>query len=790
MSNDSIHHDGLVTRYARWVVRWRLPILVASLLAVVAAASGGRFLGFSNDYRVFFGDDNPQMAAFEALQDVYTKNDNILIALAPEDGNVFTRETLAAVEELTAEAWKLPHVLRVDALTNYQHTEADEDDLLVEDLVLDAASATGEDLAKDRSIALAEPLLARRLISDEGHVTGVNITLQFPGESQQEPLEAVAATRELVKRIEADHPGIRTYLTGNVMLSHAFFENSVKDMTTLIPIMYLAIVLAMIFLLRSVSGTVATVLVIGVSVATALGLAGWAGILLTPPSSTAPTMIMTLAVADSVHILVTMLSEMRNGLEKRAAIVESLRVNLQPIFLTSLTTAIGFLSMNFSDSPPFRDLGNIAAVGVSAAFVFAVLALPALMAVLPVRVRTGVTSRPKMMDRLGALVVRRRTPLLWGSTGVVLLLAALVPMNELNDQFVEYFDETVAFRTDTDFVTDNLTGIYQVDYSVGAGESGGVSEPEYLAKLDEFTEWYRTQPGVVQVNSFSQIMKRLNKTLNGDRPEFYRIPESRELAAQYLLLYELSLPYGLDLNNQINVDRSATKVSVTARGDLTSIELRALTDAGHDWLAENAPDYMLATGAGPGVMFSHISDRQIRGMIKGTVLAFILVTIVLVVALRSPKFGLISLIPNVLPALMAFGAWGFLVGRVNIGLSTVVALTIGIVVDDTVHFLSKYLRARREQGLSAPDAVRYAFSTVGAALLFTSLILAVGFLVLAQSAFDLNAGMGKLTALTITLALVADFFLLPPLLMKLDEWAPARATVRIPTTAAAQVAGD
>ncbi len=139
MSNDSIHHDGLVTRYARWVVRWRLPILVASLLAVVAAASGGRFLGFSNDYRVFFSDENPQMAAFEALQDVYTKNDNILIALAPEDGNVFTRETLAAVEELTAEAWKLPHVLRVDALTNYQHTEADEDDLLVEDLVLDAA---------------------------------------------------------------------------------------------------------------------------------------------------------------------------------------------------------------------------------------------------------------------------------------------------------------------------------------------------------------------------------------------------------------------------------------------------------------------------------------------------------------------------------------------------------------------------------------------------------------------------------------------------------------------------
>jgi predicted RND superfamily exporter protein len=780
MHDQRIEKNSLAARYGRWLIRWRGPVLLASLIGVIAAASGGRFLGFSNDYRAFFSDENPQMAAFEGLQNIYTKNDNILIAVAPEDGDVFTRETLTAVEELTAEAWKLPYVLRVDALTNYQHTEATEDDLLVRDLVVDAAVASDEDLEEARRIALAEPLLARRLISDRGHVTAVNVTLQLPGESPQEPLETVKATRELLERIEAVHPGIETHLTGNVMLSQAFFENSLKDMTTLIPIMYLAIIVSMIVLLRSVSATVATVVVIGASVATALGLTGWAGVLLTPPSSTAPTMIMTLAVAESVQILVKMLAEMRHGRSKFDAIVESLRVNLQPVFLTSLTTAIGFLSMNFSDSPPFRDLGNIAAVGVTAAFVFSVSTLPALMAVLPVRVKAVVGSSHGFMDRLGSLVVARRRPLLWGSTGVALLLAALVPKNELNDQFVEYFDETVTFRTDTDFVTDNLTGIYQVEFSIGAGESGGVSEPAYLAKLDEFTEWYGAQPGVVQVNSFSQIMKRLNKTLNGDSPEFYRIPEKRELAAQYLLLYELSLPYGLDLNNQINVDRSATKVVVSAGGDLTTKKLRALTDAGHDWLAENAPEAMLATGAGPGVMFSHISDRQIRGMITGTILAFILVSLILVVALRSVRFGLISLIPNMLPALMAFGVWGLLVGRVNIGLSTVVAMTIGIVVDDTVHFLSKYLRARRERGMGAPEAVQYAFRTVGAALLFTSVILAVGFAILAQSAFDLNAGMGKLTAVTIAMALTADFFFLPPLLMKVEEWVPLRAHIPIP----------
>lgn len=782
----------MAERYGRWVVRWRWPLLLASLVMVGLAGSGARFLGFSNDYRAFFGDGNPQLEAFEALQNIYTKNDGILIVLAPKSGVVFQADALTAVEELTDAAWKIPYALRVDALTNFQHTEAFEDDLVVADLVAGAEFATPEALEKARQVALAEPLLAKRLISPEAHVTGVNITFQFPGESADEALESVKAVRELVAQVEVDHPDIATYLTGNVMLSNAFFEYSQKDMQTLMPLMFLVIAATMIYLLRSVSGTVGTLLVIGLSVATAMGLAGWQGVLLTPPSAMAPTMIMTLAVADSIHILVAMLREMRAGSSKYDAIVESIRVNLQPIFLTSLTTAIGFLSMNFSDSPPFQHLGNITAAGVTAAFFYAVVTLPALMAVLPVRAKVTPRARSTAMERLGNLVVAKRRPLLWGSALVILVLGSLVPLNELNDQFVEYFDQSVTFRRDTDFTTENLTGVYTVDFSVGAGESGGISEPAYLAKLDEFTEWYAAQPGVVQVNSFTQVMKRLNKNMHADDPAYFTIPESRELAAQYLLLYELSLPYGLDLNNQIDVDRSATKVSVTAAGNLTSKELRELSAAGQAWLVRNAPDYMEATGAGAGIMFSHLSKRNIEGMLKGTLLAFFIVSGVLVVALRSVKFGVISLIPNVVPALMAFGVWGLMVGRVNIALSTVVAMTIGIVVDDTVHFLSKYLRARRERGLDAPDAVRYAFESVGTALLFTSIVLAAGFLILAQSAFDLNAGMGKLTAVTIVLALVADFFFLPPLLIKLEEWgrerAPAKAPAQVRPSPA--VAGD
>ncbi|MDX8410438.1 MAG: MMPL family transporter, partial [Mariprofundaceae bacterium] len=367
-------------RFGELVVRWRWLVILVTLLMVGAAASGGRFLGFTTDYRVFFGPDNPQLVAFETLQNTYAKNDNLLIALAPKGGNVFTTRTLSAVKELTDAAWQTPYSLRVDSITNFQYTRAEEDDLIVEDLVLNPAALSGPELEHIRQLALAEPLILNRLISPPAHVTGVNITINLPGESPAEVPEVVAFVRGMADDIRGKYPDIDIYLSGIVMMNNSFTEASQGDMTTLVPAMYGVIILVMAVLLRSVPGTIATVLVIGFSVLTAMGLTGWAGVQLTPPSASAPTIILTLAVAHSIHILISLFREMRAGKDKHAAIIESMRINLQPVFLTSLTTAIGFLSMNFSDAPPFRDLGNIVTAGVVAGFVYSILFLPALMA--------------------------------------------------------------------------------------------------------------------------------------------------------------------------------------------------------------------------------------------------------------------------------------------------------------------------------------------------------------------------------------------------------------------------
>ena len=763
----------MIAGFAERVIRWRFFVIIAMLILVAMAGGGVRLLEFTTDYRVFFSKENPQLRAFDALQNTYTKYDNMLFVLAPKDGKVFTQETLASVEWLTKAAWQIPYSIRVDSITNFQYTYAEGDDLVVEDLVIDPMSLSVSSLERVRQIAVSEPLLVNRLISPQTHVTGVNVTIQLPGiKPEMEVREVVAFTRDLADEVRTENPNLDVYLTGILLFTHLFVESSEHDVQTLVPAMFLIIVVTLGLLLQAFSGTFVTVLVVIFSVIATMGLTGWLGIPLTAVSAGAPIIIMTLAIADCVHILVNFLHGMRTGLDKGAAMKESIRINLQPIFLTSLTTAIGFMSMNFSDSPPFRDLGNIVAMGIGACFALSVTFLPALIMVLPVRVKTARPHAVWAMERVSEFVIEQRNRLLWGMAVVIVLLIAFIPLNELNDEFLKYFDETVPFRVASDFANENLTGIYIIEYSLGAGEPGGISNPAFLQKVEEFAQWYRRQPKVLHVNTITDIMKRLNKNLHADNTSWYRIPDQRDLEAQYLLLYELSLPYGLDLNDQINVDKSATRFIVTLKS-LSTNELLAQEKRAQDWLRKNAPPSMQVDGSGPSMMFAHMGARNIRSMLAGTTLALALISLILVVALRSVKIGLISLVPNLVPAGMAFGLWGLLVGQVNLSLSVVVGMTLGIVVDDTIHFLSKYLRASREQGKNPEDAVRYAFSTAGMALWITSLVLVAGFLVLSQSSFELNSGMGLLSAITIALALVVDFLLLPPLLMLMKKEHPA-----------------
>lgn len=742
------------------VLRHRWVIIALWALVVATAGSGITRLSFDNDYRAYFGPNNPQRLAYEQLQATYTKTDNVMFVLSPDDGEVFSTSSLAAIEWLTDAAWQLPHSIRVDSVSNFQHATAEGDDLWVRPLVENADSLSAEEREALRTIATREAELVNRLINPDGSVTAVNVTFQLPENNDNPIATVVAAARELAGQFSDAYPAIGIRPTGTIMMSNAFVEASDADSRTLVPVMGLLIVIVGLVVLRSVVATALTFLVVGLSVAVAMGLGGWVGWRMTSAAAAAPVVIMTLGIAHCVHLFSVLRFRLADGLEMGPALRSSLATNLGPIGWTSVTTAIGFLTMNFSDSPPFKVFGNLNAIGVLVAFALTVTLVPALLSFRrnwPVS-KSVDDRRRQFLRVLADFVIAYRKPILAAGITVTAILLAFTPRNELDDELVKYFDPKMEFRRNADYTAEHLTGMYLVHYSLPGGGSYGVSRPEFLRSLEAFVAWCYQQDGVVYVNSIDPTIKRLNRVMHGDSAAAYRVPERADLAAQLLLLYELSLPFGLDLGNAISNDRSSTLVTVVLN-PTSSRRLLDFAENGEQWLKSNAPE-MYSPSIGAGVMFAEIAQRNIRSMLTGMGLGLVLISLILIVALRDVRLGLLSLLPNLLPVGIAYGIWGLFVGQINVTASVVAGVILGIVVDDTVHLLSHYKGGIRS-GLSSDDAIRHAFDTCATALIGTTLILVAGFMVLGQSTFAINAVLGSLTAIGIGAALAFDLLVLP-----------------------------
>lgn len=759
----------MIHRYTGWVVnaRWYILILMAGLVAM--AGYGIKDLQFKSDYRMFFSDDNPQLTALENLQKTYTRDDNVLLVLTPAKGDVFSPEILAIAQQLTKDLWQTPYSTRVDSLVNFQYSHANGDEVTVEDLVGDIAQLTPEDLTRIKLYALQEPLLVNRLVSPNAKVMGFNVVILRPGINQDsETVEVTRYVRKLADSLRAEHPDLDVRITGSILMDTAFAESSELDMRTLTPAMLTIIAVALWFFLRSFWGMVTVLIMMTLAVIATVGMTGWLGIAFSPSSIPAPTILLTLVVANSVHLLTSFYKSVNDGANPHEAIGNSIAKNFKAIVFCNFTTVIGFLTMNSSESPPFRDLGNITAMGMVITFFLSMVLQPALMAIFPAagRPRWGSNEGWK---KFAHFVIKYRHYCLIGMTLAVAVLATGIRLNALDDEYVKYFDSSVEFRRDTDYTSDHLTGIYRIDYSLEKNNGDGISDPDFLQRVDAFVQWYRQQPEVTHVFAVTDIFKRLNQNMHSDDPAWYRLPETAEMSAQFLLLYEMSLPYGLDLNDRINVNKSATRVSVTLHS-ISSQQVLDLEARAQAWLKVNAPNFARHEGTGITLLFAHIGQRNIASMIDGLVLAAIIIALTLIAVLRSTLLGLLSLIPNVIPSIMVFGVWGMLVGQIGMASSVVVAMTLGILVDDTVHFLTQYQYARNQKGLPPEAAVEYAFSQIGNALWVTSFILILGFAIFALSSFKINQEMGMLTTLIFAVGLLADFILLPPILLFIESF--------------------
>jgi predicted RND superfamily exporter protein len=752
-----------LVRHAHWIA-------LANFLALLIVGFGTSRLHLESGIKVFFNKSDPNLLAQEQIERTYGKEDNILFVIEATQGDVFTPENLATIETITEQSWFVPNSRRVDSLVNYLYPVVEGDDIRIGALIPEVSSLSASDILRIRDIALSQRPLIGRILSQIGDVTAVNVSLNLnmPGTDKAAAIEeSVKYARKLRDEAALSNPGLNIYLAGWALTEQTLADVTQADSVSLMPLMFCIVLLLLALLLRSASASLCTVIAILLSILVGMGYAGWSNIGINSVNVSAPTIIMTLAIADCVHIMSTFLTHLRMGEDKQTALRSSLHHTLYPVILTSITTALGFLSMNFSDSPPFRELGNISAAGVVGALWVTLTILPSLILLMPFKSSPGTTTGLPML-RLARLVTGHHTAIFWTSLALILLAISFIPKLELNDDPTEYFSSDIPLTDAIRVVEDKLSGNQSLLFSVEAGRAQGVADPEFLNSVSEFTEWLRMQPEVVNVEVFTDTLKRLNQVLHDDDPAWHRLPDSTEMASQYLLLYEISIPYGLDVTHQVSADKSALKIAAVMKNQksqgLIAFEARA-----RQWMQENTPA-ITAHGAGQSISFAHIGMRNINSMLSGSLFAIIVISACMIVAFRSVKLGLVSFLPNLFPALIILGIWGAIAGEINMAASVVFSLTLGIIVDDTTHFLFHYREARLRGGMHAEQAVHHTFVTVGSALVSTSIVLAAGFLVLVHSDFAVNSTAGLLVALTIAVAIVLDLLFLPAFLMKVDRW--------------------
>lgn len=757
-------------------------LCIATWLMLMSAAMVGMpNIVVDASYRAFFDQQDPLLKRMDEIQAEFSSGDSLVFMLAAREGDMFTPRTLQALEQVTEQAWTLPEAIRVNALGNFPYSRSVNDDLYVDELIEDVTRLDAQAIANIRHYALSEPLLRDRLLSRDGQATLVYVTFtDRTSISLSVNQQIYHAALQIRDQLRSDYPELEVYVTGIVAGNAAFTDVASRDAQRLIPLGLLCALLVMLAYMRYESGrwgaagstTFAALTVIIVSVNIPMGLMGWFGLAANNMTSVIPVVILTLAVADSLHILLSYFDLSREGHASEDALLRSLKLNAEPVWLTSFTTMIGFLALNNSDSPAFQQLGNLVAVGVFIAWLAANTLLPALISLMPSTLEQKQRGPRQAMPALSAWLIRQHRKVLIIGFACLIGGAVCIPLNQLNDAWSTYLSQRTTFGADTSRFIDKFEDLNQIEFVLDTGRENGIYDPAFLTTLGKFAEWARQQPEVRFVQSIDLTIKRLNRNMHGDDPAYSVIPQDPAETAQYLLLYEMSLPYGASITDELNLDKSAARVVVALKRSDTAFHL-GMQHKLQDWLKTNAPE-LWHPGTSTETIMANLSYRDAHGMLWGTAMALLAITLTLTLVFRSLRYGLLSLLVNAMPAVITLGLWGLLVGQAGISVSMVFAASLGIVVDYSVHFISKYRQAKQNRGLKAEAAIEYAFSTVGVALLVTTGVLVVNFLLLGLSDFALNVYMGVLTAMTIVLALLSQLFFLPSLLLGFGRKAAAQ----------------
>ncbi len=795
--------EGLFEWIARRVTAHPYRVIGGFLLLLLLTVQGLERVRVNPGVDSFFHESDPSFADYQRFKDEFGTDARVVITIAPDE--VFNLDFLTRLramhEELEAE---VPHLDEVRSLINATTTEGKDGQLIIEDL-LENWPDTPEALARVKQKALSLPSWRGWLLSDDASVTTITLLVdvyaldaappeaEFPenefdfnaqpstigGEPQKRKLtvkqtdEFVDAIKTITNRYNSDDFPIS--MAGGPVMEQAHVQIIGQVMSTSFAGLFVLILLTLLLIFRRTTGVAMPVMVTLFSVLLAYGFYGWIGMEITLISQLIPTMLLAFSVLDSVHILTVFYNTYSHRDQKRDALIHAIKHSGPAVLFTSLTTAAGFLSFLGAEVRATSDLAIMVPFGVAVALLLTLVVMPAVMMILPSRpsnARAGNTFTNRLDKQLARLsgfgIAHARSVCL---AVLVITVTGLIGISLLTTYFnpIGMLPEDHIVRLDTQHIDQQMGSSQTLEILIDTGEENGLYNPAVQAKLQELNTYAETlsvdgKPVPLSL-SIVDILKQINRSLNDNNNLYYAIPDDRNLIAQEILLFENG--GADDLEDVVDSQLSKARVSVfvpNVNALLYQSLISNLTEKSETLFADLAQ--VKVTGL---VQVNSTMVSNMMSSLKSSYLyATLAITLMMIIFLKNLKTGLISMVPNFLPIVITLGLMGFLGWPITIVTLLIGGVALGIVVDDTVHFLHNYNKAFAESG-NRRQSIQQATQNIGRAITFTTLILACGFAIFISAPLEDVRNFGLLMALTLVLAWLADLVVVPALIMTLTR---------------------
>ena len=747
-------------RYVAWIDGYKRRIVIVIPLAILALAVVIKDIAFEGGYRIWFAEDSQAIEEYDAFKQVFGSDDLIVIVMRDEKG-VFREKALASVARITEKLWETPYIERVISLTNVPYIQVDSEDpseVLVEELIPEVGDAGM--LRQKRDSALSEPSIRGMFVSADGKTAMITARVVAGARDGEDHSFEIRDSVQKILDGESARTGYTYHLNGAIAIQTGFTDVMISELMLYVPLIAAAVALMLFFIYRRLSAVLVPMAVVGLSILPVMSLMVLAGYKINNFTADLPVFILAIGLAATVHLYTTWQQRVNEGDGRCRAVAVSLEKNMLAIFLTSLTTAIGFASLAVSDIVPVYTLGLATAGGVMTVFVLGMVLMPAMLLLVKPEKRI-VRKRFFTIANYGRFIVANDRKIMLGTLLLFGLFAAGLSRLHIDSNLIRFLDEDVKVRQATEFIMKELTGPMSYEVVVDSKKSGGIKTPAFLNDVSAFSVAFAgTFPEARHVSSLLDVVRSFNRVMHGDDAAYYRVPESSDEIAQYLLLYSLSLPAGLDISDSMDVEERYLRIHLQTDMAYSQRDLEMIAWAERWWREHTSYS---AKVYGQTAMFARMQSDITDTLLWSMGMSMLLVSLVMVAVFRNARLLYVYILPNVLPFVLVLGIMGWLGIYVDLGVAISGAVILGIAVDDTMHFLVKYFEIRKK-GVGMEAALDYVMAHTGQAIMITTLILSMAFLMLTTSDFIPNAHFGLVTASALLIAVAVDLLFLPALL--------------------------